>query len=271
MLRMFLCSLAFSVGISFNAQAEQATDAEQREEMTSALLKIQVHILAVSPHVSAEAFALLAEVADPAIYDTVVAEAVKSIMLKAIAKDGESDNESGFEKQIRAFAKKVGIEFDELVAITERGTTDKDMLEKLWQQEQISAEEWGTINAKVSEAVISKQRREILKTIPVQLYQHFAMLAVAGRGILAKQSESQDDEQDSKLQGTDNLFKAIKSNYDALVEFGLEEGLLTPEKYAAPEALTTELAASVDVFVTNINASSRHGGMLFFREKIASR
>ena len=274
MLRIFfiswalVCSLVVSSGLQAEQPSTEKPSAEQREEMASALLKIQVHILAVSPHVNAEAFSLLAEVADPAIADTAVAEAVKSIMLKSIAKDEEAKDEQGLEKQMRAFAQKIDIEFKQLVEITQKGTDDKDVLEKIWQQEQISAEEWVSINAKVRKAMISEQRLMVLNSLPVQLYRNFAMLAVAGRGILARQQEQADGEE-SKLLGTDNLFKAIKSNYDALVEFGLEEGLLTPEKYAAPEALTTELATSVDAFVTNINARSRHAGARFFQEKVS--
>ena len=275
MLRIFIISWALVCGLSVSSglQAEENNkqpSAEQREELASTLLKIQVHILALSPHVSAPAFTLLAEVSDPAIADAIVAETAKSIMLKAIAKNGKQAKDNAeLKKQMQDFAKKIGVDFEQLMAITEKGTDDRELLEKFWQQEQISAEEWVAINAKVREAMISEQRLKVLNEIPVQLYRNFAVLAVAGRGIIAKQTEHPDGKE-SKMLGTDHLFKAIKGNYDALVEFGLEEGLLTPEKYAAPEALTNELAASVDTFVDNINARSRHVGTMFFTEKVSS-
>ena len=278
MLRIFLCSLAlvFSVGTGFDARAEQ-TVATKQEEQDKILLNAQVYILALSPHVSAESFNFLAEILDPATYDIMVAEAVRSIILKVMAKDGkQSDDDSNPEKQLQSFAQKIEVEYKELEMMLEKGTTgaastDKVVLEKLWQQEQITAEEWGIIKAKVNEVVIPEQRIEFLRNMHIKVYQQFAQLTYVANDILAQQNKSKDSEQqDGKLQGTHLLFDAIKNNYDALVEFGLEEGILTPEKYAAPEDLTTELAIGVDTFVANHNARRRHVGMTFFKEKFDS-
>ncbi|MDE3269051.1 MAG: hypothetical protein OYH77_02070 [Pseudomonadota bacterium] len=265
-------SLITGFGLQAEPSDEQASDTqasvEQEQQMTAALLQIQVHILALAPHVNAESFDLLADVSSPTIIDTIVGKAVRSIVLKTIAGAGKQTDKE-FKQQLEAFAAEVGIESAVLLNIMDKGTDNQELLEKVWQQGQITAEEWVAINTKVRDETISEQRREILEDLPVQLYRQFAMLTVVGGGILKKQQ--QDDGQDGKLLTTDILFKAITDNYEGLVEHGLAEGLLKPEKYAAPEALTDELAQKIDLFVANVNASSKHAGRKFFTEKLAAQ